>query len=92
MQGTRRTTVKIGGYRSLLLRCAELARKRRALKAFGVTHRASGQPRNWKTCLRKCLSMPPTPRKRAWLWLTEIKLKNLILNPKTDASLLEIYT
>ena len=92
MQGAQKTTVKNGGNRSLLLRCAELARRRRAPTVFGVTHRASGQPRNWKTCLRKCLSMPPTPRKRAWLWLTEIKLKNLILNPKTDASLLEIYT
>ena len=39
----------------------------------------------WIIWLRKCLSTPPTPRKRAWLWLTEIRSRNLTLNPKTNA-------
>jgi hypothetical protein len=30
-------------------------------------------------CQRKCLSMPPTPRKPAWLWLKTTKLNNSIL-------------
>ncbi len=33
----------------------------------------------YKKCLRKCLLMPPTPRKPAWLWLKETKSTNSIL-------------
>ncbi len=44
------------------------------------------------TCQRKCLSMPPTPRKLALWWLKETRLTNLTLNPLTNASLLAIST
>ena len=37
-------------------------------------------------CLRKCLSMPPTLRKLALLWLMETRSKNLTLNQRINAS------
>jgi len=45
-----------------------------------------------KLWLRKCLSMPPTLKRHALWWWTEIRSKNSILNLKIDGSLPEIST
>ncbi len=44
-----------------------------------------------KTWLKRCLSTLPTRKKPALWWLMEPRLRNLTLNPKTNASSLAIF-
>ena len=46
----------------------------------------------WTLWEKRCLSMPPTPKKRAWLWLMEIKLRNSTLRQSPSGNCLEVYT